>query len=140
MNNQHTTPYLLSLQAYGLNGFPSPLVGLQGSHQLGAQQLGKLTGLPIAGQSYQHNLAVTMPSGPMQGLPALHTQLSSVPLSLGGPGVFPLMSHYGVQTSPSPQVPLPHHTLLSANGVANIPKLFVPSVKVGGNYYIVCTT
>lgn len=129
MNNQHNTPYLLSLQAYGLNGFPSPLVGLQNSPQLGGQQLGKLTGLPMAGQGYQHNLAVSLPNGALQGIPALHSQLSSIPLSLGGAGVFPLMSPYGVQTSPAPQVPLPHHTLLSS-GVANIPKLFVPSVKV----------
>ena len=130
MNNQPTTPYLLSLQAYGLNGLASPLVGLQTSPQLGGHQLGKLTGLPIGGGGYQQNLAVSMPNGPLQGIPALHTHLPSVPLSLGAAGVYPLMSHYGVQSSPGGQVPLPHHTILSAGGLANIPKLFVPSVKV----------
>merc|ERR1719445_1991788 len=38
------------------------------------------------------------------------------------------LAHYGLQSSHTPQVQLPH-TLLSANGMTNIPKLFVPSVK-----------
>ena len=132
MNNQPNTPYLLNLQAYGLPGFPSPLMGLQANPGVGGGQLGKLAGLSLAGQqSYQHNL-------PLQAIPALQPGLA-----LGGPGLYPMMSpsslaHYGLQSSPSPQVPLPH-TLLSANGMTNIPKLFVPSVKVGGNVSIVCT-
>ena len=131
MNNPHNTPYLLSLQAYGLPGFPSPLVGLQANPGVGGQQLGKLAGLTLPGQGYQPNL-------PLQTIPALQA-----PLGLGGPSLYPMMSpsslaHYGLQSSPSPQVPLPH-TLLSANGMTNIPKLFVPSVKVGGNVSIVCT-
>lgn len=131
MNNQPNTPYLLSLQAYGLPGFPSPLMGLQ-TPQVGGQQLGKLAGLSLPGQpGYQHNL-------PLQAIPALQP-----PLGLGGPGLYPMvtpstLAHYGLQSSPTPQVPIPH-TLLSANGMTNIPKLFVPSVKVGGNVSIVCT-
>ena len=126
MNNQPNTPYLLSLQAYGLPGFPSPLMGLQANPQVGGGQLGKLAGLSLAGQQgYQHNL-------PLQAIPALQPGLG-----LGGPGLYPMMSpsslaHYGLQSSHTPQVQLPH-TLLSANGMTNIPKLFVPSVKVGGN-------
>ena len=135
MNHQHNTPYLLSLQAYGLPGFPSPLMGLQANPQVGAQQLGKLAGLSLPGQQqqgYQHNL-------PLQAIPTLQPALG-----LGGPGLYPMMSpsalaHYGLQSSPAPQVPHIPHTLLSANGMTNIPKLFVPSVKVGGNVSIVCT-
>ena len=136
MNPQANTPYLLSLQAYGLPGFPSPLVGLQANHQVGGQQLGKLAGLSLPGhhqpghQGYQHNL-------PLQAIPALPPGLG-----LAGPGLYPMMSpsalaHYGLQSSHTAQVPLPH-TLLSANGMTNIPKLFVPSVKVG-NVSIVST-
>ena len=77
MNNQQPTPYLLPLQAYGLQGFNSGLVSLGGSpaHLAAANgQLGKLaTGLPLAGGSaaYQGgNLAVTMGTGALaQQLP-----------------------------------------------------------------------
>ena len=113
MNNQPNTPYLLSLQAYGL-GFPSPLVGLQTNPQVGGQQLGKLAGL-----SYQHNLA-------LQGIPALQPGLGLPP-----PHLYPVIQPYSLQSSQPPQLPLNHQTLLSANGMTNIPKLFVPSVKVG---------
>ena len=137
MNNQPNTPYLLSLQAYGLPGFTSPLMGLQANPQVGGQQLGKLAGLSLPGQHQQHQHQGYQHSLPLQAIPALQPALG-----LGGPGLYPMMSpstlaHYGLQSSPAPQVPIPH-TLLSANGMTNIPKLFVPSVKVG-NVSIVST-
>ena len=151
MNNQQ--PYLLPLgAAYGLNGFGGGLVSLASSPaQLApaAGQLGKLAGLPLApGQPGQQgggypgqNPAlggVTMcgqvpgVNGVIPGLTA--GQLSSLPLSLSAAGMYPIMS-----PSLSPYQPQLHtqniaglsQNILAANGLpTNIPKIFVPSVKV----------
>ena len=161
MNNQQPTPYLLPLQAYGLNGFNTGLVSLGGMAGNGnvspaqiavaSGQLGKLAaaGLPIAaaGQTgypgQAQNLgAVTMGTtgvigaGGMQGLPAHLSQLSSLPLTLAGAGMYPVMSP-SLSPYTNVQNPANHcnpvglsQTVLAANGMTNIPKLFVPNVKV----------
>jgi len=145
MNNQQ--PYLLPLQAaYGLNGFSGGLVSLgQSPAQLAAAggQLGKLSaGLPLAaghqspGAGGYQNLAQVSMCGPGQvSLPAqlqpgLMSQLSSLPLSLSGAGMYPVMTpyHHQIQQQQLSQ------NILAANTLHNnIPKLFtVPSVKDPG--------
>jgi len=153
MNNQQPTPYLLPLQAYGLNGFNTGLVSLGSMAGNGnvnpaqiavaSGQLGKLAaaGLPIAGQAgypgQPQNLGgVTMgTTGVMQGLPAHLSQLSSLPLTLAGAGMYPVMSP-SLSPYTNVQNPANHcspvglsQTVLAANGMTNIPKLFVPNVK-----------
>ena len=144
-NQQQPTPYLLPLQAYGLNGlngFNNGLVSLGSSPaQLAAAsgQLGKIaaSGQLLAGQSayHQQNLAVTMGAG-LPGLPTHLTQLSSLPLSLAGAGIYPVMTpslspyNTAVQTPQTPCNMGLSQTVLATNGMTNLPKLFVPSVKV----------
>ena len=161
MNNtpvQHA-PYLLPLQAaaYGLNTFSSggglvslgsPMVG---NGMVGAGQLGKLTSLPQAHQAHQAYpgsplTAVSLASPSMAGLHGLQvaSAMGQLPTSqlmspLGGL-YSPLMTPGGL--SPYPGVPGSHagaqlaaglqgHQVLGPNGMTSLPKLFVPSVKVG---------
>ena len=151
----------LQAAAYGLNGFNTGgLVSLGSHHQLGAGvmgagQLGKLASLPqgvqgayptshpgltavsLAGTSMGqlHSLQVASAMGQ---LPAgVMSQLAAGQLPLGSLGptqgslYSPLMSPGGL--SPYPGVPGSHGLpqVLGPNGMTNMPKLFVPSVKVG---------
>ena len=72
----------------------------------------------------------------LSGLPAAQlSQLSQLPLSLAGAGIYPVMTP---SLSPySPVQATQNHCnmglsqpMLTPNGVTNLPKLFVPSVKV----------
>jgi len=133
MNNQQ--PYILPWQAYGLNGFSNPL-GVSISSPLQAQQLGKLAGLPIAQQAYQQTQNLVSMGNALAGIPGL-TQISFAGnggLQLAGAGVYPIMSPslspYGMQSPPSGMGINP--TVLTNNGVSQLPKLFMPSVKDSG--------
>ena len=132
MNNQQ--PYILPWQAYGLNGFSNPL-GVSISSPLQARQIGKLAGLPIAQQAYQQHQNLVSMGSALAGIPGL-TQISFAGnggLQLAGAGVYPIMSPslspYGMQ-SPPPGMGM-NPTVLTNNGMSQIPKLFMPSVKVG---------
>jgi len=133
MNNQQ--PYILPWQAYGLNGFSNPL-GVSISSPLQAQQIGKLAGLPIAQQAYQQHQNLVSMGSALAGIPGL-TQISFAGnggLQLAGAGVYPIMSPslspYGMQ-SPPPGMGM-NPTVLTNNGMSQIPKLFMPSVKDPG--------
>lgn len=133
MNNQQ--PYILPWQAYGLNGFSNPL-GVSISSPLQAQQLGKLAGLPIAQQAYQQHQNLVSMGNALAGIPGL-TQISFAGnggLQLAGAGVYPIMSPslspYGMQ-SPPPGMGM-NPTVLTNNGMSQLPKLFMPSVKDAG--------
>ena len=157
---QHA-PYLLPLQAaaYGLNGFnTSGLVSL-GSHPtlgagvMGAGQLGKLAGLPQGVQgAYPGLTAVSLATGTNMGqlhglqVASAMGQLPAGVMSQLAAGQLPPLSglgpHQGSLYSPmmSPGALGPYtgvpgsHGLpqvLGPNGMTNMPKLFVPSVKVG---------
>jgi len=133
MNNQQ--PYILPWQAYGLNGFSSPL-GVSISSPLQAQQLGKLAGLPMAQQAYQQHQSLVSMGSALAGIPGL-AQISFAGqggLQLAGAGVYPIMSPslspYSMQ-SPPPGIGM-NPTVLTNNGINTIPKLFMPSVKDAG--------
>ena len=156
---QHA-PYLLPLQAaaYGLNGFNTGgLVSLGGHHQLGAGvmgagQLGKLAGLPQGMQgAYPGLTAVSLANnvGQLHGLQVASAmgQLPAGVMSQLAAGQLPPLSGLGPHQPGSLYSPMMSpgalgaytgvpgsHALpqvLGPNGMTNMPKLFVPSVKVG---------
>ena len=150
MNNQQPS-YILPWQAYGLNGFNTGALGvtsLSSAPIQAAGQLGKLATLPIAQQAayaQQHQNLVSMGSA-LAGIPGL-AQISFAGnaaggLQLAGAGVYPIMSPsalspYGIQNpqaaAAAPGMGINPATVLNSNGFSatQIPKLFVPSVKVG---------